>query len=192
MQINKKAVVKKQTDNVQTQPITVKGLRIISRRLLPLYERIANDPLYARRLINAMRTFNLDRTTRVIQQVLPSAGTSIGAGFSASYSLRISKNTKVYLDTGIFSPGKLLSIQSEDLRRVSLIMLQLLRKLANDRMFAADFIRLVRTRKQVELLRLVNTVNSKLIVSATINIYGPLFVVRLSNGKRYNLSFELS
>ncbi|CAN7514297.1 hypothetical protein LJR153_003646 [Paenibacillus sp. LjRoot153] len=192
MKLNKKAVVMKQTDNIQTQPITVKGLRIISRRILPLYERIANDRLYAKRLINAMRTFDLDRTTRVIQQELPGAGASIGAGFSASYSLRVTKKTKVYLDTGIFSPGQLLSIQSEDIRRVSLIMLQLLRKLANDGIFAARFIRLVRTRKQAELLRLVNNVNSKLIVSATISEYGPLFVVCLSNGKRYNLSFEQS
>ncbi|WP_217635300.1 hypothetical protein, partial [Paenibacillus sp. yr247] len=74
---------------------------------------------------------------------------------------------------------------------VSLIMLQLLRKLANDRIFAAWFFRLVRTRKQAKLLRLVNNaVNSKLIVSATISVYGPLFVVRLSNGKRYSLFFE--
>lgn len=193
MKLNKKDVATKQEDTVQTQPITVKGLSVVSRQILPLYERIANDRLYAIRLISALRTMDLDRTTRVIQQVLPGAGIAVGAGFSASYSLMITKKTKVYFDTGIFRPGQMLSIQSEDIRKVSLIMLRLLRKLANDRIFAARFIYLVRTRKQAKLQRLVNnSVNSKPFVSAKISVYGPLFVVRLSNGKRYNLTFEYS
>lgn len=158
MKISKKAVAKNQADTVQTQPITVKGLSIISRRLLPLYERIANDRLYTMRLLNAMRTLDLDRTTRVIQQVLPVAEVSVGAGFSAGYSLMITKKTKVYFNTGIYRPGQLLIVKSEDIRRVSPIMLQLLR-LVN------------------------NAVNSKLIVSATISVYGPLFVVRFVKRK---------
>ncbi|WP_310225789.1 hypothetical protein [Paenibacillus qinlingensis] len=49
-----------------------------------------------------------------------------------------------------------------------------------------------KTKYEAELLQLVNSINPKLIVSAAISEYGPLFVVRLSNGKRYNLTFEPS
>lgn len=190
MKPNKQAAAKEQADTVQIRPITAKELCIISRRILPLYERIAKDRLYAKRLISAMRTLELDRITRVIQQVLPGAEVSVGGGFSAGLSLMITKKTMVYFETGIWKKGQLLS---EEIRNVSPIMLQLLRKLANDRKFAARFIGLVRTRKQAELFRLVNNaIHSKPIVSATIDEYGPTFEVRLSNGKRYNLAFVQS
>jgi hypothetical protein len=161
------------------------GLRFISRRTLPLYSRIANDRLYATRLVNAVKAVNLNRVERIIRQEVEGAFVSVGAGFSAGLAFGSSQ-----FEVGIFRPGQ--EIRTNDIRAVSRIMLPLLGKIAEDRVFAGRIARQFRLRRTAALLQLARTVVSPMrIRSANIDDFGFSFVVQLDNGSRYNFVFSI-
>ncbi len=185
MKHRKVAVAKNRVNTAQKSVIIARRLRIICQKTLPLYLRIANDQLYAQRVVNAVRTINFDRLTRLIQQEVPGALIGLGSGFSAG--LTFGNNTPEF-EVGIFRPGR--RIQTAEIRRVSQIMLPLLRKFATDRVFTAQFT-LEQTRgRPAALRRLARTVvNPQRVISAIIDDFGFIFVVRLINGARYNFVF---
>jgi hypothetical protein len=165
--------------------VMARRLQYISRRTLPLYARIANNPVYTARLVRSIRAKDFDRTERIVKEVLPDASVSVGAGFGAIYTVG---NTT--LEVAIYRPGRI--VRTSEIQAVSRIMLPFLGNLATSKTFALRTAVSVSRNNPASLLRLARTVvPAQDIRTAGIDSYGLYFVVRASKHANYNFIMDI-
>jgi hypothetical protein len=175
----------KRTKSNRNLNVMARRLQYISRKTLPLYARIANDPIYTARLVQSIRAKDFNRTERIVKEVLPDASVSVGAGFGAIYLVG---NTT--LEVAIYRPGRI--VRAREIQAVSRIMLPVLGTLATNRTFALKTAVSVSRNNPAALLRLARTVvPAQDIRTAGIDAYGLYYVVRASKHANYNFIMEI-
>ncbi|UVI28604.1 hypothetical protein [Paenibacillus spongiae] len=173
---------RKKAVTAQRRDVIIQGLRITSRRTMPLYRRIVRDRNYAAQLVQAVQALSLERVETIIRMEVPGAMVSVGAGFDACLDF---DNGDREFCVGIFRPGE--RIHTAQIRLVSRIMLPLLRKMANSRQFTAKVTDTIIRRQPAALLRLVRSaVNPARVIATPIDDFGFVCVVKLPSGARYN------
>jgi hypothetical protein len=171
----------------RNRTLIARRLGISARRNAPLFQKIITNRTYAGNLVLAIRARNFNRVEQLIQQVVPQAAVSVGAGFESD--INFTSPTQSF-GFGIFRPGQ--TIRTPQIRQVARIMQPIILRLAASRCFRLLVVKLYLGNKQAALLRLLRAVSgSRRLESVGIDEFGFFAVVRLSNNVRYNAIFSI-
>jgi hypothetical protein len=171
----------------RSRALIANRLGISARRNLPLFTKICKNRTYARNLVLAIRARNFNRVEQLIQQIVPQAAVSVGAGFESDINFTNPAQTYGF---GMFRPGQI--IRTVQIQQVTRIMLPIIRRLAGCRSFRLLVVKLFLANNQAALLQLLRAATgSQRLVSVGIDDSGFFAVVRLPGNVRYNAIFSI-
>lgn len=149
----------KVTQGIQPNDISI-ALRTVSRKVLPLYQRLSMNNAYAIRLVNALRSNRLNTILRVIRQVIPDATL---AGIEASGARVIdlcfgvpSGITTFCNETKVVSTGRGITVNR--LRVLASIVRPLLSRIIESSSFRLNLANAILSRNLTQLNRITRSV----------------------------------